>query len=234
VKRVLIMLGLTTALGSSPRALAQDSLPLLPNRFELGLALEHTTRLDLAKQAGATGYGSGNDVALMSGALDAGMGFAMRQGGTLLEATIEGWIAAGGLDIGSVERRYLAGRSFDIGSSSAYGMAFRERIMPELSPNVNLVVGPSFEFRDLVASSPAGRASAALLGVGLEAGVRWRLHSLSEHASGWLQITVRGCGELPMSVHVDRSTNDPVFSAGYSGHPIGSFGLAASYVITID
>ena len=230
VKPLLTMLVLTAAVGSSRPALAEDLL--LPSRFELGLAVEHTTRLDLAKQADTTDYGSGNDVSPMSAALEGGVGFAKRQAGIPLELYIDGSIAVGGLDAESVDRRYL-GPSSDTGSSSTYGLAFRQRIAPELSPNVSVLFGPSFELRMLVASSPMGRASAALLGLGFEAGVRWRMHSVSKRTSGWLQIMVRGCGELPTSVVVERSPSDRVFSAGPS-HPIGSFGLSASYVLAIN
>lgn len=215
----------------SPRALhAQERRA--EARFEAllgaGLGFRHTTEVDLAEQAGASGYGAAND------ASPAALAFEIR-GGVLfpvpLELDLTAAIAVGGLAIAEVERRYF-GATADIGSSISASAEASPRFAPLVASDLRLLVGPALGVQRMSVSSPAGSARIDLLGVGLDAGARLRMHSISRILDGHLEVVLRARRELPLDVRVQRSADDVLFSGTGDGPAIYSVGLGVSYVFS--
>ncbi|MCA9592671.1 MAG: hypothetical protein KC776_05145 [Myxococcales bacterium] len=221
-----ILLFLLTLSVAAP-AVAQTKLEGLAGA---GLSLRHTTSANLAEIAGAAGYSDKNDVSPGS------LGFDMRAGVLLpvdLELDATGTLAAGGLALSDIERRYFSSEPETVGSSLAAGAYGSIRYAPELSDGLRLLVGPSAGAQRLAASSPAGSAHLDLLGVGLDAGFRLRLHHISRVVDGHLELLLSGRRELPLDAHAQTSADNVLFSGTSGSAPaIWSFGLSAQYVFS--
>jgi hypothetical protein len=201
-------------------------------RFELlagaGLGVRFTTGIDLAQEAQASGFDSGNDVS------PAALGFELRAGVLFpvsLELDLTGVVAVGGLDLDEVERRYF-GDAAEIGSSASASLEASLRFAPALSPDLRLFAGPAVGWQRMAASSPAGMARIDLLGVGLDLGARHRLNTISRVVDGHLELVLRARRELPLELRVAQSSDDVLFSGTGGGDPIYSAGIGLSYVFS--
>lgn len=201
-------------------------------RFEAlagaGLGYGYTTAIDLAREAGASGYGSGDDTTGRGT-----LGFELRAGVLFplsLELDATAGIAIGGLALAGVERRYF-GSIGSFGTNLAAGLETSARFAPRVAPDLRLLVGPAVGWKRLASSSDVGMARIDLLGVGLDAGARLRLHTSSRVVDGHLELVLRARRELPLDVYVARSADDVLFSGNGSGEAIYSLGLGISYVM---
>jgi hypothetical protein len=222
---LVVVLGLLAQVPSTAHAAE-------PQRFEAlasaGIGVRHTTSIDLADEADASGHGSGNDAG------PAALGLELRAGvlsPVSLELDVTGVVAAGGLDLAGVERRYF-GQTEEIGSTASVGLEASLRFAPALSPDLRLLAGPAFGWQRLAASSPAGMARVDLLGVGLDLGARLRVNTISRVVDGHLELVVRGRRELPLEARVQRSSDPVLFSGTGGGEPIYSAGIGLSYVFS--
>jgi len=218
------LLALSTVSGA---ARAQEKLAALAGA---GTSFRHTTAVDLARTAGVSGYGSGNDAG--PGAL----GFELRAGVWLpiqLELDATGSIAAGGLNLARVEERYLGASPQPIGSTLTASAALGVRFAPSVAPGIRLLLGPSAGARRMSATSPAGGARLDMLHLGLDAGLRIHTQRISRVVDGNIEAVVDVRRELPFQLSVSKGGSDEVFSGTRAEQPaIYSFGIAVQYVFS--
>ncbi len=222
----ILLVATVTLLDAAP-AMAQTRLEGLAGA---GLSFRHTTSASLAEIAGEPGYDHTDDTS--PGAL----GFDVRAGVLLpvqLELDATASIAVGGLNLSQVEERYFASEPQQLGSSLTAGAYGSLRFAPELSDGFRALVGPSFGLQRMAASSPAGDAHLDLLGVGLDAGFRLRLHHISRVVDGHLELVLSARRELPLDAAAKTGPHTVLFS-GTGGSPpaIYSFGLGIQYVFS--
>jgi hypothetical protein len=190
------------------------------------LNLRHTTEIDLARVAGAEGYGAGSD----TGPLALGLGLS---GGLVtpfsLEIAASAWIAVGGLDLDRIERRYFDGPE-GVGSSASVGAEGGVRFAPLIAPDLRLLVGPAAGGRTLVASSPAGSAWVNLMSFGLDTGARLHLNTISRVVDGHLELLLHARRDFPFQARVQRSHDDVLFDGRGGGASVYSFGASVGYV----
>ncbi|MBK7580834.1 MAG: hypothetical protein IPI67_11570 [Myxococcales bacterium] len=191
-----------------------------------------TTSVDLAKVAGASGYGTANDQS--PGALSFEV-----SGGILFAPPIElranAWIGVGGLALAQVERRYFGAEPEQIGSSLSVGVGGSGRYAPLLLPNLRFLVGPAVDVKRMAASSPAGAARLDLVGVGLDVGLRWQTSTLGQKTHGHLEVMALARRDIPTAVWVGASQDDVYFrGVGGSSPAIYSFGLSVGYVFSFE
>ncbi len=218
-------------------ALASLTRPALaePNGDVLlaaGASYRHVTRVDLAQIGGADDYGSDGDQSPGSLSMEIGAGLAFRAG---FELRASAWLGVGGLALAHVEDRYFDTGPGQIGSSLTVGTGASVRYAPELTPAVRAFVGPAVDWKRLTAASPAGSAHLELVGVGLDAGLRFRTSSAASKLGGHVELTFGARRELPVGVWVGRSRSDVSFSGVESaGDPVYSVGLGAAYVFSFN
>ncbi len=197
--------------------------------FGGGLAVRRTVGLDLAKIAEEPGYGQGDDAGPLALGLEARGAFRFPFD---LEVTASGAVAVGGLDLGAVEQRYL-GAQEDIGSTASVWGEAGLRYAPRLSDDLHALVGPQVGWHYLSASSPAGHARSALVAAGLDLGVRLRLHEQPRKLNHYLEFSLQGRREFPLTLQVSRdsaSEDAVLFDSTSQSARIYSFGLSATYV----
>jgi hypothetical protein len=218
---------LATVCTLSANARAEEKLEALAGA---GTSFRHTTAIDLAKIAGASGYGSANDAG--PGAL----GFELRAGVWFpfqLELDATGSIAAGGLNLSRVEERYLGASPQPLGSTLTASADFGVRFAPLVTPGIRLLLGPSAGAERMSATSPAGAARLDMLHVGLDAGLRLHTNRISRVVDGNIEAVVGVRRELPFHLSVSKNGSDDVFSGTQSEQPqIYSFGIAVQYVFS--
>lgn len=215
----------TLILGAQP-ARAEE-----PSRVQVlasaGIDYRFTTAIDLAEEAGASGYGASDDTT-GRGAL----GLELRAGVLLpfeLELDARGVIAVGGLDLDDVEQRYF-GATDTVGSTLSAGLDGSVLYAPALGRDLRLLAGPAVGWRRLGASSGVGMAQIDLIGVGVDAGLRLQLSTISRAVDGQLELVLRARRELPQRVFVGQNREDFLFEGTGHGSAIYSFGLGVSYV----
>lgn len=206
-------------------ALADDAR--LEGLGSVGIDYRFTSAIDLAREAGASGYGEGDDTT-GRGAL----GFELRAGVLLpfeLELDARGVLAVGGLDIDDVEQRYF-GDTDEVGSTLSAGLDASVLYAPALDRGLRLLVGPAVGWRRLSVASGVGAAQVDLVGVGIDAGLRLELGALSDVVDGHLELVLHGRRELPTRVFVGQSRDRTLFTGTGHGDPVYSFGAGVSYV----
>jgi hypothetical protein len=226
--RFVFMLALLLSSTVVTRPARCQTEPELEALASSGVGFRHTTDLDLAAEANATGYGSGNDVS--PGALS----WEVRAGVLLpiaLELDATARIGVGGLALGRVEERYF-GEQDQIGSSLSVGVDASARFAPLLIPRLRLLVGPAAGLSRLAASSGSGMARADLFGIGLDVGARYRLHSISRVVDGHLELVLGMRRELPIAVRVAQGADDVLFTGTGGGETVYSFGIGVGYVFS--
>lgn len=215
VRRSLVLLGLFSA---SPAAAEV--------RFHLdaGLLTRSQLGVDLARLAGATGFGEASDATPVALGLRLGFGVQLDD----FEGAVDVGLAAGGLHLPNIEERYL-GAQDDIGGSSTLTAGLRLMWVPMLDTNWQLLLGPQVAWQALGAASGVGQGNLTSLGLGGVVGFRWRTHEVTPTLDGHLQVTADGAAHLPFSVQVRRSASDVVFESQSPEGIFGSWGLGVSY-----
>ncbi len=194
----------------------------------IGLGYRWLSAIDLAEQAGASGYGSEDDTTgrgiLSLFDLRGGVLFA-----SVLELDVSAWIGIGGLALADVEQRYF-GSTDVVGGALALGADASARYAPKIASDWRLLIGPGASLTRLSASSSLGLTRVDLVGVGLDLGARLHTNRMGSVADGHVELVLRARRELPAGVHV--SAGDDVLFSGTSGSgdPIWSLGATVSYV----
>ena len=197
-----------------------------------GATYRHVTRVDLAQIGGSDDHGSDGDQSPGSLSAEIGAGLLFRPG---FELRGSAWLGVGGLALAHVEERYFDSGPEQIGSSLTVGAGGSARYAPALTPGVRAFVGPAVDWKRLTAASPAGSAHLELVGVGLDAGLRFRTSAATSKLGGHLELTFAARRELPVAVWVGRSRTDVLFSGVESaGDPVYSIGMGAAYVMTFN
>lgn len=193
-----------------------------------GASFRHVTDVDLADVGGANGFGSESDQSPGSLSVEIGAGMLFP---APLELRANAWLGVGGLALARVEERYFDSGPEQVGSSLTVGAGGSLRYAPRLTPELRAFVGPAADWKRLTAASPAGSAHLELVGVGVDAGLRWRAGSVARAVEGHLELTLGARRELPVRVWVGRSRDDVLFSGVEdASDPVYSFGIGAAYV----
>lgn len=190
------------------------------------LTFSHTTSVDLAAIAGSRAYGRANDAG--PGALGLSL-----HGGVVtpfdLELAVTGTLAAGGLELDTVEARYFGDRA-QVGSSLTARADLGVRWSPQVAPGLRLFVGPAAGLTRLAASSPLGFARLDSAAVGVDAGVRLRTSTISRVVSGHVELALWARRELPLDARVGTNSSAVLFDGSAGGLAIYAFGASAGYV----
>ncbi len=219
-------LGLVAAPASADPSSTGDLL------IAAGASYRHVTDLDLAAIGGSEDFGADHDQSPGSLSFEVGAGMAFA---AALELRASAWIGVGGLALAHVEERYFGGGPELVGSSLTVGTGGSLRYAPRLSSDLRLLIGPAGDWKRLTAASPLGSAHLELVGVGLDAGLRWRAGAVSRRIDGHLELVFSARRELPVGVWVGRSGDGVLFSGVQAGgDPIYSAGVGAAYVFSIN
>lgn len=196
----------------------------------VGAGFRHTTAVDLAEIAGSNAYGAGEDQSPGSLSFELGAGMLFP---SALELRALAWVGVGGLALAEVERRYFASEPEPIGSSITAGAGGSLRYSPAVGSALCLSVGPAIDIKRLTAASPAGSAHLDLVGLGVDAGARWRVSSVARRVGGHLELIGSVRREIPARLWVGRSGSDRLLTGvGGSSDPIYSVGVSVAWVFS--
>jgi hypothetical protein len=190
-----------------------------------GVQYRHASEVDLAAMAGADGYGAQSDISPGQLGLQLSAGL---QPLPAFEIGLDASIAVGGLALGDVEERYF-GEQDTVGGSSTVEGGGALRWVPELSPDLRLLIGGAAAWQRMSTASGLGSAHLDSLAIGPEVGVRWRATD-GETVDGELQLRVDGRWHRPLRAEVLRSSEDVLFETTDADDPFWSVGVSVSWL----
>ncbi len=195
--------------------------------LELGLVGRSLSEIDLADQAGVTGFGAADDAGPLMLGVRGAIGLRTLD---VLELRLFAELGAGGLDLAAVEARYAGAEDEQLGGNLFLGVGGQISATIPLGERVRAIGGIDLGHQWLNAVSPAVTARARSLFVGGHAGMRIDVAPSRRAVQGHLQILFDYWHHVPMGVEAaggeesdDFSTSDP------SGAGWQSFGLLLGY-----
>jgi len=211
-----------TAPVDAPAPGEAEKEPLFGASLGVGLRMQMTSAIDLAKLAGATGYGEADDAPGPSLGLILSGGVVTRR----CELIVEGLMAFGGLALGDIEERYFGAEPEPIGGTASIALKVSARYRLPLSASTEVALGAGAGWLAMGASSPVGGGYLRAVQLGPEAELRFKAHG-DGPGGGWFGLGIDGAVLLPY--HVSASSGEPLFESDGLTDPVFLVGGAATY-----
>lgn len=183
--------------------------------------------LDLAAQAGADGFGEGDDATALSLGvkIDFGVGLGPVEVGVAFAQ------AAGGLDQDDIEERYFDGTDTAQGASTTEA-GLHAWWVSASSPDLQLLTGPRVRWLSMKSTSGVADARSDSLGFGGQFGIRYRTHKVSSTLDGALRAMVSLDANLPLEATVTGASGDPLFTSDSPSGVFFSYTVAAGFCLS--
>lgn len=183
--------------------------------------------LDLAEQAGVSGFGRADDAAALSLGVEVDFGIELDP----IEIGISVAEAAGGLDQDAIEERYFDDSDTAQGASTSEAGLHAWWVFGA-GEDLQWLAGPHARFLRMKGVSGAASARSDSLGFGAQFGMRFRTHKVSEGLDGSVRALVSLDANLPLEATVRRASGDPLFTNDSPDGVFYAYAVTAGFCLT--
>lgn len=213
-------------------ALAPLLLPALAQadtQMHLGFSVfgQSVPTLDLADQAGVSGFGRGDDATALNLGVQIDFGVQLAP----IELGLSIAQASGGLDQDDIEERYFGDSDTAQGASTTEA-GLHVWWVHASSADLALIAGPHARWLRMKSTSGVASARSDSLGLGADLGLRYRTHKVSDTLDGAVRFLVGLDANLPLEATVRRASGEALFSSDSPSGTFFSYTIGAGFCLT--
>lgn len=183
--------------------------------------------LDLAAQAGASGFGDGDDATALSLGVEIDFGVELNP----IELGVSFAQATGGLDQDDIEERYFDGSDTAQGASTTE-VGLHAWWVGSATTDLQLLSGPHVRWLRMKSTSGVADAQSDSLGLGGQFGIRYRTHKVSPTLDGAVRAMISLDANLPLEATVRGANGDALFTSDSPDGAFFSYTVSAGFCLS--